>query len=127
MLTKSSITMKKIFASLLCLIVYLGCIAQTEKPTSEIKALKKIEEIQSVLTLTQEQTVTLKNALITRYEAINTFELKHEGKKDLIKAEKKKQKEVYKNVFNKTLTKEQLKKWKAHRESEKKAAKKIKE
>jgi len=119
--------MKKIFASLICLIIYFGCVAQTEKSTSEIKALKKIEEIQTVLTLSPEQTVTLKNALINRYEAINAFELKHEGKKELIKAEKKKQKEVYKNVFNKTLTKEQLKKWKAHKESEKKAAKQLKE
>ncbi len=62
--------MKKIAASLLFLIIYLGCTGQTEKPTSEIKALKKMEEIQSVLTLTPEQIITLKNALITRYEAI---------------------------------------------------------
>lgn len=119
--------MKKFITSLFCLIVYLGCFAQTVKSTPEAKAKKKIEEIQVVLTLTPEQTLTLKKALVARYESIRTVELKNEGNKELIKTEKKKQKEIYKAIFEKTLTKEQLKKWKAYKASEKKETKKLKE
>lgn len=63
---------------------------------------------------------------MSRYESIQLFEAKNEGKKELIKLEKKKQKEIYKTTFNKTLTKEQLKKWKAHKEAEENANKKMK-
>lgn len=116
--------MKKPFALFICLVAYLSCFAQANPTTPEAKALKKIQETEAVLTLTPEQVSTLKTALVYRYEAIRNFELKHQGNKELIKSEKKKQKATYKKIFENTLTKEQLKKWKKHKEGEKKAAEK---
>lgn len=95
------------------------CLAQ-DNSTIQTKVTDKLDAIKKVLTLSPDQEVKIKKALTNRYEAITTFEQLNTNNKEAIKEEKKKQKKIYKDIFEKTLTKDQRKQWDKYKEAKKK-------